>query len=89
MRCSGASSREEAATRRREVFMSTREVALSIFNQLTEEQLHGFVSMFGGFYGISEEYNEETEAAMKSAYNNEDIIGPFNSVSELMEALNA
>ncbi len=69
--------------------MSTRDIALSIFDKLTEEQLHGFISMFGSFYGISEEPNEETKAAMKSAYNDEDTFGPFNSVSDLMEALNA
>lgn len=28
--------------------MSTREMALSIFNTLTEEQLQGFILMFGG-----------------------------------------
>ncbi|MDD6991760.1 MAG: hypothetical protein PUI48_08025 [Oscillospiraceae bacterium] len=69
--------------------MSTKEIALSIFNHLTEEQLRGFIAMFGGYYDIDEEFNEETKAAMKSAYNDEDIIGPFDSVADLMEALNA
>ena len=45
--------------------------------------------MFGGYYDIDEELNEETKAAMKSAYNEEDIIGPFDTVADLMEALNA
>lgn len=33
--------------------------------------------------------NEETYAAIEAAANDEDLEGPFNSVSELMEALNA
>lgn len=69
--------------------MSTREIAQSIFNHLSEEQLRGFIAMFGGYYDIDEELNEETKAAMKSAYNDEDIIGPFDTVADLMEALNA
>ena len=33
--------------------------------------------------------NEETYAAMEAAENDKDLEGPFDSVSELMEALNA
>lgn len=36
-----------------------------------------------------DEPNEVTYAAMKAAENDEDMYGPFNSVSELIEALNA
>lgn len=36
-----------------------------------------------------EEPNETTYAAMEKAENDEDVYGPFDSVSELMEALNA
>lgn len=32
--------------------------------------------------------NEKTYAAMEAAVNDEDLEGPFDSVSELMEALN-
>ncbi len=35
------------------------------------------------------ESNSVTYAAMEAAENANDIYGPFNSVSELMEALNA
>ena len=35
------------------------------------------------------EPNETTYAAMKSAVKGEDIHGPFTSVSDVMEALNA
>lgn len=69
--------------------MSTKELALNIFNHLSEEQLRGFMAMFGEYYNLDEEPNDETKEAMKSAYNDEDIIGPFDSVADLMEALNA
>lgn len=36
-----------------------------------------------------ESFNDETTEAMKSAYNDEDIIGPFDNIADLMEALNA
>ena len=35
------------------------------------------------------EPNETTYAAMESAENNEDMHGPYKSVADLMEALNA
>lgn len=34
--------------------MSTREIAVNIFNSLTEKQLEGFVAMFGELYSISD-----------------------------------
>lgn len=36
-----------------------------------------------------ESFNDETTEAMKSAYNDEDIVGPFDSVADLTVALNA
>ena len=36
-----------------------------------------------------EEPNEVTYAAMEAAENGEDMYGPFDSVAEMMEALNA
>lgn len=36
-----------------------------------------------------DEPNETTYEAMEKAENNEDLYGPFESVSDLMEALNA
>ncbi len=69
--------------------MSTKELALNIFNHLSEEQLRGFIAMFGEYYDLGEDFNDETKEAMKSAYNDEDIVGPFDSVADLMEALNA
>ena len=69
--------------------MSTKELALNIFNHLSEEQLRGFIAMFGEYYDLGEYFNDETKEAMKSAYNDEDIVGPFDSIADLMEALNA
>lgn len=37
----------------------------------------------------ADEPNETTYAAIATAENNEELFGPFDSVSELMEALNA
>lgn len=37
----------------------------------------------------SENPNEITLAAMKAAYHDENMSGPFDTVAELMEALNA
>lgn len=69
--------------------MSTKELALNIFNHLSEEQLRGFIAMFGEYYDLGEDLNDETKEAMKSAYNDEDIVGPFDSVADLTVALNA
>jgi len=43
-------------------FMSTKEMAYSIFNQLNEEQLKGFIAMFEKFYPVHE--NETSEKIM-------------------------
>lgn len=37
----------------------------------------------------TDEPNEKTYAAMEAAVNDEDMYGPFDTVSALMEALNA
>lgn len=41
------------------------------------------------FEVILDEPNEETYAAMEAAENDEDTYGPYDSVEELMKALNA
>lgn len=41
--------------------MSTREMAYNIFNQLSEEQLAGFIAMFGKFYPQTENGAKEFE----------------------------
>lgn len=69
--------------------MSIREIAYNILDNLTEEQLKGFVLMFSGVQNM-EIPNEKTLAAMQAA---EDIISGkvkakvYNSVEELFEDL--
>ena len=50
--------------------MSTRELAYSIFEQLNEEQLEGFIAMFGKFYLHA---NEQSQSALQVL---ESIIKP-------------
>lgn len=38
--------------------MSTREIAYSIFEQLSEEQLKGFIALFKGVYPSKSEAND-------------------------------
>ena len=65
--------------------MSTREMALSIFNSLTDEQLAAFVTLFSGT-AVLESPNSRTVKAMKEA--NDIISGKaaaksYNSAEEL------
>jgi hypothetical protein len=41
--------------------MSTKEMAYNIFNQLNEEQLEGFIALFGKFYPQTEQKTGEDE----------------------------
>ena len=43
--------------------MSTRDIAYDIFNRLSEEQLQGFIQMFGRFYPAKQ---SETEKKMEA-----------------------
>ncbi len=45
--------------------MSTRELAYSIFDRLTDEQLEGFVLMFRNAVPESENFNSETIKAIE------------------------
>lgn len=42
--------------------MSTRETAAYIFEQLDEEQLEGFIAMFGKFFPMKQEDNSKRES---------------------------
>lgn len=70
--------------------MSIKEMAYDIVDNLTEEQLRGFVLMFGK-YADEEIPNEKTLAAMQET---EDIISGkiqtkrYTSVEELFRELN-
>lgn len=66
--------------------MSTKEKAFYIFNQLTEEQLEAFVTLFGNhFYNIPvEEPDEWDKAIIKSSKEDNEESMPLNDfVKEL------
>ena len=67
--------------------MSTRDVAINIVNLMNEEQLSGFVSLFGGL--VSDIPNEETLAAMEESEKMlaDEKTRKFSSVNELFEEL--
>ncbi len=45
--------------------MSTKDIAYSIFNQLTEEQLKGFIALFSGIYSAENDDISERKAAFE------------------------
>lgn len=45
--------------------MSTRELAYSIFQQLTDEQLEGFVALFGNLYPTKTDVSSEQKTAFE------------------------
>jgi phosphopantothenate synthetase len=66
--------------------MSTREMAYYIFNQMTEEQLKGFIMMFENLVKMPD---EELNSRIEDIENSKNLSETFNSVAELMEDLNA
>ncbi len=68
--------------------MSTREMAYNLIDSMTEEQLNSFVSLFKGIINTNTP-NEETQKVLNDIENGENLAGPFSSVRELMEDLNA
>ncbi len=70
--------------------MSTREIAYSLIDSMNEQQLGAFVNFIKSFLSNTDETpNEETIAAMNDVKNGKNLSGPFYSVHELMEDLNA
>ena len=69
--------------------MNTREIAYSIFDKLTDEQLEGFVLMFRDSVPKNDVPNEETKSVLDDVMNGRGMSKSFTSVSELMEDLNA
>lgn len=69
--------------------MSTRELAYSIFDRLTDEQLEGFILMFKNTLSDEDVPNAETRAVLDDVKNGRDMSRNFTSVKELMEDLNA
>ncbi len=69
--------------------MSTRELAYSIFDRLTDEQIEGFVLMFKNSVPAEDVPNGETRAVLDDVRNGRNMSRNFTSVKELMEDLNA
>lgn len=67
--------------------MSTKELAYSIIDELTEEELNALIVILKSMH--KEIPNDETLKAMREAEQGINIVGPFDSVEELWENLNA
>lgn len=63
--------------------MSTREMAHNLIEEMTEEQLQGFIMMFKGLH------KNELLARINDIENGKNLSETFNSVGELLEDLNA
>ena len=70
--------------------MSTREIALNIFNRLSEEQLKAFVKLFGDFIDIPEENPDEWDMEMikRSKSDNSESVPFEQAAAELGIDLN-
>ena len=64
-------------------------MTLRIEPELKKQAADLFQSLGMPFEVRLDELNETTYAAMKAAENDEDMHGPFDSVADMMEALNA
>ena len=67
--------------------MSTKELAYSMIDNLTEEQLNALIVILQGLQ--KEEPNEETKKVLDEAKEGKNLFGPFDSVDELWESLKA
>jgi hypothetical protein len=67
--------------------MSTKELAYRMIDSLTEEQLNALVVILSSMQ--RDEPNEETLAAMKDVEENKNLHGPFDTLTELWEDLDA
>ena len=67
--------------------MSTKELAHSMIDNLTEEQLNALIVILQGLQ--KEEPNEETKKVLDEAKEGKILVGPFDSVDELWESLKA
>ena len=66
--------------------MSEREQVLQIIDSMPEYRIAGLLAFLRAFEDIP---NDETRAAIEDVRNGRGLIGPFHTVDELMEALNA
>lgn len=66
--------------------MSEREQVLQIIDAMPEYKVSGLLAFLRTFEEIP---NDETREAIEDVRNRRNLIGPFDTVDELMEALNA
>lgn len=64
--------------------MSTKEIAYKIIEHLTEEQLQGFISLFGAIYSEDSE-QEERDSAFTQLQNLRKSVPNFDEKKELDE----
>lgn len=57
--------------------MSTREMAYNIFNRLNDEQLRGFVALFGSLFTVDEDASQKARK-MKAMQEIESMIRPID-----------
>ena len=67
--------------------MSTRELAYSIFDRLTDEQLEGFVLLFKDIVPDEDIPNEETRAVLDDVMNGRNMSKLYTDTDELMRDL--
>ncbi len=65
--------------------MSTRDIAYSIFNRLSEEQLKGFIALFRDMYPISDEDQQRRDTAFEKLQALRRSVPDFDEEKELAE----
>ncbi|MDE6708994.1 MAG: hypothetical protein K2J76_00725 [Oscillospiraceae bacterium] len=67
--------------------MSTRELAYSIVDRLTDEQLEGFVLLFKDIVCDEDVPNAETRAVLDDVMNGRNLSKAYTDIDELMRDL--
>lgn len=67
--------------------MSTRELACSIFDRLTDEQLEDFVLLFKDIVCDEDVPNAETRAVLDDVMNGRNLSKAYTDIDELMRDL--
>ncbi len=65
--------------------MSTRDMAYSIFNRLSEEQLKGFIAMFRDMYPVADEDQQRRDEAFEKLQALRRTVSDFDEKKELAE----
>ena len=70
--------------------MSTRERVYNLIDCMSDEQLAALADFITKFSSINEPSpNAETQAVLNDVNEGKNLVGPFSSVKDLMEDLNA